>query len=80
MIPGLLPQPHGFQGLLGIEVRPNPDRLAIVELDNVGPRRLDLGVTLGATPTHLAERHDSMIESRISEISRRSSVNASAKS
>jgi hypothetical protein len=31
----LLPQPGGFDGLLGIEVAPNPNRFAAPEVDHV---------------------------------------------
>lgn len=37
---GLLPESGGFEGLVMIEVAPNPDRLAVLEVSDVGERRL----------------------------------------
>src|SRR5215207_357375 len=54
--------PGGFESLVGIEEGPNPSRLAVLELHQVGPGRLDLDTALRATPTHPTVREHSIAE------------------
>src|SRR5215208_8077909 len=56
----LFPQPGGFERLIGIEVVPHPNHLAVLELDEVAKGRLDLGGALLATGVEAADGDDSM--------------------
>ena len=60
MTAGLLRQPHGFEGVLGVEVRPQAKRLPALELDHEPDGRLDLGPACPATSVVAADSYDSV--------------------
>src|SRR5215210_3088161 len=56
---GLLPQPHGFEGVPGIEVGPNPNCLAVAAVDEEADRRLGFGFASPAPGPQAAGRDES---------------------
>src|SRR5262245_28718318 len=58
----LLPQPSGFEGLFGIEVTPNPNRLAVLEVDYGGERWRGLDTALFTARNPAADCDDSIAE------------------
>src|SRR5262245_5136371 len=52
----------GFEGFLGIEVSPNPNRLAVTDVAHDADRRLGLGSTPPATRADLTDCDDSVTE------------------
>ena len=56
----LLRQPHGFKGVLGVEVRPQAERLPVLELSHEPDGRLDVGPGCPATSAVAADRYDSV--------------------
>src|SRR5687767_12750034 len=56
----LLRQSGGFEGLLGIEVAPNRDRLAVLDLGHERQGRLGLGPAFPATVARAADRDEAV--------------------
>jgi hypothetical protein len=58
----LLPKPYGCEGLFGIEVAPDPNRLAVLELDYGGKGRRGLDSALLTTRDPAADCDNSIAE------------------
>jgi hypothetical protein len=63
----LLPQPGGFEGLLGVKVRPHQNRVAGLEFGHAAHWRLGFGPAFLSAYSEMADSDDPIATSRIFE-------------